>query len=164
MEALHLAGEHAKVGRDGERRPARDGGDDGVDELDLARAVMTDAVYLAQLAPGCFHEVVARVARKTEPELHSLLFPIHVGDEARRGRSGSGNGRESAVKPDWESSSLLEGGDGGSGDDDGYGPDWGRWAHPTHLFHDCLVAGKLTTAAWYLPLIRDDTAYNAARR
>ncbi|CAM9214804.1 unnamed protein product [Scytosiphon promiscuus] len=62
-------------------------------------------------------------------------------------------GRESGV-----------GGEGGGGGGGGVGPGWGRWVHPTHLFHECVSSGRLTTAAWYLPLIRDDVAYDAARR
>eukprot|EP01084_Bolivina_argentea_P045999 84681_1 len=37
-----------------------------------------DTVYLSQVAPECFLEVLARVARKVEPELASFLFPIHL--------------------------------------------------------------------------------------
>lgn len=171
MEALHLAGERAKreaVARIGGGSGASGGGGyssrAAVSELELARAVMSDCVYLAQLAPECFHEVVARVARKAEPERYSLLFPLHMVGNAKEegslrrgvetsgeaahssGRGGRRRGREElAVDP-------------------AVGPRWGRWVHPTHLFHECVSAGRLTTAAWYLPLVRDDVAYDAASR
>lgn len=133
MEGLNLAGERAKRQASAAALSGSNGGSGnsggGVSELELARAVMLDGVYLAQLAPECFHEVVARVARKAEPERYALLFPLH---------RVSGGGC--------------------------VGSRWGCWVHPTHLFHECVSAGKLTTAAWYLPLVRDDVAYDAAQR
>ncbi|CAM9372899.1 unnamed protein product, partial [Sphacelaria rigidula] len=104
MEALNLAGPRTRKeaaaaaaaaasatpsrvnggsGRNNSSSSSSSGGGGGgsikpISELELARAVMTDCVYLAQLAPECFHEVIARVARKAEPELYSLLFPLHL--------------------------------------------------------------------------------------
>ncbi|CAN0381750.1 unnamed protein product, partial [Phaeothamnion confervicola] len=37
---------------------------------------LDEAVALAQLVPECFYEVIARVARKMEPEHYPLLFPF----------------------------------------------------------------------------------------
>ncbi|CAN0223639.1 unnamed protein product, partial [Ectocarpus sp. 4 AP-2014] len=154
-----------------------------VSELELARAVVSDSVYLAQLAPECFHEVVARVARKAEPERYPLLFPLHLvcgapdaeEEETEKvsnvsggisGGGGGGGGNNSGGRARFEEAVNGErAGAGGVGQVGRcVGPRWGRWVHPTHLFHDCVSSGKLTTAAWYLPLIRDDVAYDAAQR
>lgn len=173
MEALNLAGPRARKaaavaasasappshvnGNSGRSNGISDGGSiKPIYELELARAVMTDCVYLAQLAPECFHEVIARVARKAEPELYSLLFPLHL--------VSGGGAEEGGVKVDG-----LEGEGGGvrkEGEEDvGVGSGgWGKWVHPTHLFHECVLVGRLTTAAWYLPLVRDDVAYDASQR
>ncbi|CAM9363492.1 unnamed protein product, partial [Ectocarpus sp. 6 AP-2014] len=97
MEGLSIAGARAKRSSSSSSSSSlgsNDGSDSGshpprqdaaaaaaaatVSELELARAVMSDSVYLAQLAPECFHEVVARVARKAEPERYPLLFPLHL--------------------------------------------------------------------------------------
>lgn len=191
MEGLSIAGERAKkeasivaAAVDAASGPTSDNGYQNpsssrsrspavVSELELARAVMSDAVYLAQLAPECFHEVVARVARKVEPERYALLFPLHLVG----GDGGHGDARvEAAAAAAAVSSAAPAGGvvservgarraeEVRGGDGAGVGPRWGRWVHPTHLFHECVLAGKLTTAAWYLPLIRDDVAYGAAQR
>ncbi|CAN0490229.1 unnamed protein product, partial [Laminaria digitata] len=90
-------------GSGGSSGTARRGATAAVSELELARAVMSDCVYLAQLVPECFHEVVARVARKAEPERYALLFPMHLvvdGDGGERkstaaaaAPAGSGSGR-----------------------------------------------------------------------
>lgn len=177
MEALNLAGERAKreasaaaaaaatappSSNNGFQNPSSNPAAAAaavVSELELARAVMSDGVYLAQLAPECFHEVVARVARKAEPERYALLFPLHL-----VGGDGDGGHGDAARE---EAGEQVRGGGAGAGAGGGgvgIGPRWGRWVHPTHLFHECVSAGKLTTAAWYLPLIRDDVAYDAARR
>ncbi|CAN0494986.1 unnamed protein product, partial [Ectocarpus sp. 12 AP-2014] len=200
MEGLSIAGARAKqsssssldhnVGSDSGSHPPRQDDDAPtaaaatVSELELARAVMSDSVYLAQLAPECFHEVVARVARKAEPERYPLLFPLHLvrgapetekeetekvfsvsggtsGGGGGGGGGNSGGGRARSV----EGVNCERAGAGGVGQVGRcVGPRWGRWVHPTHLFHDCVSSGKLTTAAWYLPLIRDDVAYDAAQR
>lgn len=197
MEGLHLAGERARRKAAAHHPWNGNGGissahsssngagsataEDAVSELELARAVMLDCVYLAQLVPACFHEVVARVARKAEPERYALLFPLHlIGDDGQAdpqrstlavGKSpegvsdgfkdveGGAEGKEIAasdVRRRWrkrKGDRVVTA-----------GPNWGRWAHPTHLFHECVSAGRFTTAAWYLPLVRDDVAYDAAQR
>lgn len=163
MEGLSLAGERAKNEASfatlSSSNGRSNGGGGGVSELELARAVMSDSVYLAQLAPECFHEVVARVARKAEPERYALLFPLHrVSGDHHLGQEEE-EGRPPATKVMGEKMSSRRTGGGG-----GVGARWGRWVHPTHLFHECISAGKLTTAAWYLPLVRDDVAYDAAQR
>ena len=150
-----------------------------VSELELARAVMSDCVYLAQLVPECFHEVIARVARKAEPERYGLLFPMHLvadGDHgaerkstasavgSRSGGDGVGGGDGTAGESVWWRGCRGEGGWGGEREGAGLGPSWGHWVHPTHLFHECISAERLTTAAWYLPLIRDDVAYDTVQR
>lgn len=195
MEGLNVAGERAK--RDSYAAPPRGGAPSGssgarqaataaVSELELARAVMSDSVYLAQLAPECFHEVVARVARKAEPERYALLFPLHLvaggdppaGDQKEAAAATAAADRAAAVAAEVSGSTAAPeegvmseragagrmGGRVGGGGGGGVGPGWGRWVHPTHLFHECVSSGKLTTAAWYLPLIRDDVAYDAAQR
>lgn len=194
MEALHLAGERAKAEAIAARRDrARNGNAKGigsgnrngisassghasaavVSELELARAVMTDSVYLAQLAPECFHEVVARVARKTEPELYGLMFPLHraMGEEdSQQGASAAAARRYSQEAVNGNGgygdsrSGRMEGREGRQLETSSLGPSWGRLVHPTHLFHECITAGRLATAAWYLPLVRDDVAYDAAMR
>lgn len=185
MEALRLAGERAKTEAIAARRDrARNrnakeigsGNRNGisassgresaavVSELELARAVMTDSLYLAQLAPECFHEVVARVARKTEPELYGLMFPLHraVGEEDSQ--QGASRRYPQVAVNDHSGNGRIQWREGGQLEASSLGPSWGRLVHPTHLFHECITAGRLTTAAWYLPLVRDDVAYDAAMR
>lgn len=164
MEALRIAGDRARAyaaqqkavvpdsARGNGAAPAAQAGTPDnafpaptISEVELARAVMTDCVYLAQLAPECFHEVIARVARKAEPERYALLFPLHL---VGSGVSGGGRRKIAGGEAGGESTLVA----------------CGRWSHPTHLFDDCVSAGKLTTAAWYLPLVRDDLAYDAAQR
>ena len=188
MEALHVAGDRAKAQAQAVaarsnrvRNPKVDvngvSGNSGgassspgsprlaVSELELARAVMTDSVYLAQLAPECFHEVVARVARKTEPERYGLMFPLHrtVEEDDQHGASTAAT-RAHLEGP--QDNGERRGGGAGCKTSGvvGLGLSWGRLVHPTHLFHECVTAGRLTTAAWFLPLVRDDVAYDAARR
>ncbi len=90
-----------------------------------------DTVRLSQVAPECFLEVLARVARKVEPELASFLFPIHL-----------------ITAP----SKLLLGNIGIENITD----DHGIVAYPPHLVHECILVNRLKTATWYLTLIRDD--------
>lgn len=185
MEGLNLAGERAKKesaaaaaaaanapsSGNGHQNTSSRGSPAVVSELELARAVMSDAVYLAQLAPECFHEVVARVARKAEPERYALLFPLHLvggdsghGEEVAAAASAAPAGSVAGEGVRARRPEEVGGGAAAAGGVAGVGPRWGRWVHPTHLFHECVSAEKLTTAAWYLPLIRDDVAYDAAQR
>lgn len=172
MEALRLAGDRARKyvvrakttrisGRASGSWPSRGASNlampsapASISELELARAVMMDCVHVAQLAPECFHEVVARVARKAEPESYALLFPLYL--------VCSGSGASDSVSANGAESLAREGEGEGNGGDRASSP--GRWMHPTHLFDQCVSAGRLTTAAWYLPLVRDDVAYDAAQR
>ncbi len=88
-------------------------------------------VCLSQVAPECFLEVLARVARKVEPELASFLFPIHL-----------------ITAP----SKLLLGNIGLENIKGNHGIE----AYPAHLVHECILLNRLETATWYLTLIRDD--------
>ncbi|CAM9160014.1 unnamed protein product, partial [Chrysoparadoxa australica] len=101
---------------------------DGAHDLALASGVLQHAVHLCQLAPLCFLEVMARVARKMEPERYSVLFPLWL---------------LSPSEPS-ESKQLM--------------------VQPAHLLHESLRLGKLTTAAWYLPLVRDNITVDALPR
>lgn len=165
MEGLHLAGERAK--KEAALRSRRSGNASSVSavasavsELEVARAVMSDSVYLAQLAPECFHEVIARVARKAEPERYALLFPLHfVSDDGQAKKSSPATEMRKETGGSGESFRA-----GGGREVISVGPSWGRWVHPTHLFHHCVSTGRLTTAAWFLPLVRDNIAYDAVQR
>ncbi|CAN0289910.1 unnamed protein product [Discosporangium mesarthrocarpum] len=123
---------------------------------------MADCLCLVQLVPDCFYEVIARVARKMEPERYSLLFPLHPLPAALCGPGAGGTG----VGDDGPATTSEDNDDGEGGNEVGgvSGSPLPMVVHPTHLFHMCLQGGRLTTAAWYLPLVRDDMAHEAALR
>ncbi len=101
-------------------------------QLSLHYWAFFDSVCLCQMVPECFLEVIARTARKVEPELASFLFPIHL-----------------ITAP----SKLLLG-DIDHDLKEGHHHDFR--AFPAHLVHECIVLNRLETATWYIPLIRDD--------